>query len=49
LSAAYLALAANLYSRQGDASVYPTIQALNDQLVSEVSDAQVWFRSHGVA
>jgi len=37
----YLALAPNLYSRQGDASVYPTIQALNDQLVSKVSDAQV--------
>jgi carboxymethylenebutenolidase len=52
----YLALAPNLYSRQGDASVYPTIQALNEQLVSRVSDAQVmddldatvaWAGAHG--
>jgi carboxymethylenebutenolidase len=52
----YLALAPNLYSRQGDASVYPTIQALNDQLVSKVSDRQVmddidatvaWAGAHG--
>jgi len=52
----YLALAPNLYSRQGDASVYPTIQALNDQLVSKVSDQQVmddidatvaWAGAHG--
>jgi len=37
----YLALAPNLYSREGDASAYPTIQALSDQLVSKVSDGQV--------
>jgi len=37
----YLALAPNLYSREGDASVYPTIQELSDKLVSKVPDAQV--------
>lgn len=37
----YLALAPNLYSREGDAAAYPTIQALNEQLVSRVPDAQV--------
>jgi len=37
----YLAIAPNLYSRQGDPLVYPTLQQLNDQLVSKVPDAQV--------
>jgi carboxymethylenebutenolidase len=37
----YLAIAPDLYVRQGDASVYPTIQQLSDQLVSKVSDEQV--------
>jgi len=37
----YLALAPNLYSREGDAAAYPTIQSLNDNLVGKVPDAQV--------
>ncbi len=37
----YLALAPNLYSREGDAAAYPTMQSLNDNLVSKVPDAQV--------
>jgi carboxymethylenebutenolidase len=37
----YLALAPNLYSREGDAMAYPTIQQLYAQLVRKVPDAQV--------
>ncbi|GLU32229.1 dienelactone hydrolase family protein [Trinickia caryophylli] len=37
----YLAVAPDLYSRQGDASKYPSIQELNDKLVSKVPDASV--------
>lgn len=37
----YLALAPNLFSRQGDPMAYPTIQQLNDGLVSKVADQQV--------
>ncbi|MDR5856914.1 dienelactone hydrolase family protein [Caballeronia sp. LZ062] len=52
----YLAIAPDLYTRQGDASVYPSIQQLNDQLVSKVPDSQVisdidetvkWAGEHG--
>ncbi|WP_248323000.1 dienelactone hydrolase family protein [Caballeronia sp. Sq4a] len=52
----YLAIAPDLYTRQGDASVYPSIQQLNDQIVSKVPDAQVlsdidetvkWAGEHG--
>ncbi|MEQ5843969.1 dienelactone hydrolase family protein [Paraburkholderia acidicola] len=54
--AGYLAIAPNLYTRQGDPSIYPTIQQLNEQLVSKVPDAQVladldatvaWAGEHG--
>lgn len=54
--AGYLALAPNLYSRQGDPSAYPSIQQLNDEIVSKVSDASVmadldaaiqWAGAHG--
>ncbi|MCX4164025.1 MULTISPECIES: dienelactone hydrolase family protein [Paraburkholderia] len=54
--AGYLAIAPNLYTREGDASIYPTIQQLNEQLVSKVPDAQVladldatvaWAGEHG--
>jgi carboxymethylenebutenolidase len=37
----YLAIAPNLYSRQGDPSAYPSMQQLNAQVVSKVPDAQV--------
>ena len=37
----YLAIAPDLYVREGDASVYPTIQQLSEQLVSKVPDEQV--------
>ncbi|MDE1182112.1 dienelactone hydrolase family protein [Paraburkholderia sp.] len=52
----YLAIAPDLYTRQGDASVYPTIQQLSEQLVSKVPDEQVlsdidstvaWAGEHG--
>lgn len=52
----YLAIAPDLYVREGDASVYPTIQQLSEQLVSKVPDAQVlgdidaavaWAGEHG--
>jgi carboxymethylenebutenolidase len=52
----YLAIAPDLYTREGDASVYPSIQQLNDQLVSKVPDSQVisdidatvtWAGEHG--
>ncbi|WP_118181557.1 dienelactone hydrolase family protein [Paraburkholderia phosphatilytica] len=37
----YLAIAPDLFVRQGDASVYPTIQQINDNIASKVPDAQV--------
>jgi carboxymethylenebutenolidase len=37
----YLAVAPDLYVREGDASVYTTMQQLSDQLVSKVPDQQV--------
>jgi carboxymethylenebutenolidase len=37
----YLAIAPDLYVREGDASKYPSMQLLNDQLVSKVPDDQV--------
>src|ERR1700710_1982221 len=37
----YLAVAPDLYVREGDASVYPTMQQLNDQIVSKVRDHPV--------
>ena len=52
----YLAIAPNLYSREGDAGAYPTMQQLNEQLVSKVPDEQVlgdldaavaWAGEHG--
>jgi carboxymethylenebutenolidase len=52
----YLAIAPDLYVREGDASKYPTMQQLNDQLVSKVPDDQVlsdidatveWAGEHG--
>lgn len=52
----YLAIAPNLYSRQGDPSVYPSIQRLSEELVSKVSDATLmadldatvkWAGEHG--
>jgi carboxymethylenebutenolidase len=52
----YLAVAPNLFSREGDPSAYPTIQQLNDELVSKVSDKTVmadldaavqWAGEHG--
>ena len=39
--AGYLAVAANLYERQGDASTYTDIPKLISELVSKVSDEQV--------
>lgn len=39
--AGYLAVAANLYERQGDASIYTDIPKLVAELVSKVSDEQV--------
>lgn len=52
----YLAIAPNLYSREGDPSAYPTIQQLDEEVVSKVSDATVmahldaavqWAGEHG--
>ncbi len=52
----YLAIAPNLYSREGDPNAYPTMQQLNDALVSKVPDASVmadldaavkWAGEHG--
>ena len=40
--AGYLAVAANLYERQGDASTYTDIPKLVAELVSKVSDEQVY-------
>ena len=37
----YLAVAPDLYVREGDASIYTTMQQLSDQLVSKVPDQQV--------
>jgi carboxymethylenebutenolidase len=37
----YLAIAPDLYVREGDASRYPTIQQLNEAIVSKVPDQQV--------
>ncbi len=39
--AGYLAIAPNLYERQGDPMVYTSMQQLNEQLVSKVPDEQV--------
>ncbi|MBB2931316.1 dienelactone hydrolase family protein [Paraburkholderia silvatlantica] len=52
----YLAIAPDFFVRQGDASVYPTIQQINDNIASKVPDAQVmgdidaavaWAGGHG--
>jgi carboxymethylenebutenolidase len=52
----YLAIAPDLFTRQGDASAYTSMQQLNEQLVSMVPDAQVmadldqtvkWATEHG--
>ena len=52
----YLAIAPDLYVREGDASRYPTIQQLNAAIVSKVPDQQVlqdldatvaWTAQHG--
>jgi carboxymethylenebutenolidase len=52
----YLAIAPDLYVREGDASKYPTIQQLDAAIVSKVPDAQVlqdldaavaWTAQHG--
>jgi len=54
--AGYLAIAPDLYVRQGDASAYTSMQQLNEQLVSKVPDEQVlqdldatfaWAGEHG--
>ena len=54
--AGYLAVAANLYQRQGDASTYTDIPKLIAEIVSKVSDEQVfadldasvaWAAQHG--
>ncbi|MBN3846708.1 dienelactone hydrolase family protein [Paraburkholderia sp. Ac-20342] len=37
----YLAIAPNLYEREGDPTVYTSMQQLNEQLVSKVPDEQV--------
>lgn len=37
----YLAIAPNLFVREGDPSKYPTIQALSEHLISKVPDRQV--------
>jgi len=39
--AGYLAIAPDLYARQGDASAYPQMAALMSEVVSKVPDAQV--------
>ncbi|WP_321933815.1 dienelactone hydrolase family protein [Paraburkholderia sp. J8-2] len=52
----YLAIAPDFFVRQGDASAYPTIQQINDNIASKVPDAQVigdidaaiaWAGEHG--
>ncbi|ALL68596.1 Dienelactone hydrolase family [Paraburkholderia caribensis MBA4] len=52
----YLAIAPDLYKRQGDPTQYPSMQQLNEQLVSKVPDSQVladldatfkWAGEHG--
>ncbi|MDR5754791.1 MULTISPECIES: dienelactone hydrolase family protein [unclassified Caballeronia] len=52
----YLAIAPDLYTRQGDASAYKSMQQLNEELVSKVPDSQVisdidatvaWAGEHG--
>lgn len=52
----YLAIAPELYSRQGNPAVYPSIQQLNDAIVSKVPDESVmadldaavkWAGEHG--
>jgi carboxymethylenebutenolidase len=52
----YLAIAPNLYVREGDPSAYPTMQELDDKLVSKVPDEMVmadldatvaWAGEHG--
>ncbi|HEY4298759.1 MAG TPA: dienelactone hydrolase family protein, partial [Paraburkholderia sp.] len=52
----YLAIAPDLYEREGDPTVYTSMQQLNSQLVSKVPDAQVmgdldatvaWAGDHG--
>ncbi|MGF6753225.1 dienelactone hydrolase family protein [Paraburkholderia sp. GAS42] len=52
----YLAIAPDLFTRQGDPMAYPTIQQLSDQLLSKVPDDQVmgdldatlaWAGEHG--
>src|SRR5471032_403504 len=52
----YLAIAPNLFEREGDPSVYPTIQQLDEQILSKVPDAQAmddldatvaWAGEHG--
>jgi carboxymethylenebutenolidase len=52
----YLAIAPNLYSRQGDPTAFPSIQQLNTEIVSKVPDASVmadldaavqWAGEHG--
>jgi len=37
----YLAIAPDFFEREGDASVYPTIQQINENIASKVPDAQV--------
>ncbi|MFT0167788.1 dienelactone hydrolase family protein [Paraburkholderia mimosarum] len=52
----YLAIAPDFFVRQGDASVYPTIQQIDENIASKVPDAQVlgdidaaiaWAGEHG--
>ncbi|MCP3708764.1 dienelactone hydrolase family protein [Paraburkholderia sp. CNPSo 3274] len=52
----YLAIAPDFFVRQGDASVYPTIQQINENIASKVPDVQVmgdidaaiaWAAEHG--
>ncbi|WP_233886180.1 dienelactone hydrolase family protein [Paraburkholderia flagellata] len=52
----YLAIAPDFFVRQGDASMYPTIQQINENIASKVPDAQVmgdidaaiaWAGEHG--
>ena len=44
--AGYLAVAANLYERQGDASTYTDIPKLIAEIVSKVSDEQAVSYTH---
>ncbi len=52
----YLVIVPDIYTRQGDASAYQSMQQLNEQLVSKVPDVQVisdvdqtvkWAGEHG--